>query len=175
MPPKPRKIPMRMCVGCREMKPKKELLRVVRSPEGLVSLDPTGKKPGRGAYCCYNAECLRRALRQGQLDRQLEVRLGEEVNAQADANHATAAGKPGGAAVNHEIESRVTSFLGLCLRARTAHHRAGGLRGADPSGRGGAGPGGRGRRLPTRSSVCRTHAGSHDTPLYRTVARRAGA
>lgn len=82
MPPKPRKIPMRMCVGCREMKPKKELLRVVRSPEGLVSLDPTGKKPGRGAYCCYNAECLRRALRQGQLDRQLEVRLGEEVNAQ---------------------------------------------------------------------------------------------
>lgn len=78
MPPKPRKIPMRMCVGCREMKPKKELLRVVRSPEGLVSLDPTGKKPGRGAYCCYNAECLRRALRQGQL----EVRLGEEVNAQ---------------------------------------------------------------------------------------------
>ena len=82
MPPKPRKIPMRMCVGCREMKPKKELLRVVRSPEGQVSLDETGKKPGRGAYCSYNAECLRRALKQGQLDRQLEVRLGEEVNAQ---------------------------------------------------------------------------------------------
>ena len=82
MPPKPRKIPMRMCVGCREMKPKKELLRAVRSPQGQVSLDPTGKKPGRGAYCCYNAECLRRALKQGQLDRQLEVRLGEEVNAE---------------------------------------------------------------------------------------------
>ena len=58
MPPKPRKIPMRMCVGCREMKPKKELLRVVRSPEGQVSLDPTGKKPGRGAYCWYSADCL---------------------------------------------------------------------------------------------------------------------
>ena len=49
MPVKPKKIPMRMCVGCRQMKPKKELLRVVRSPEGEVSLDPTGKKPGRGA------------------------------------------------------------------------------------------------------------------------------
>lgn len=82
MPPKPRKISMRMCVGCREMKPKKELLRAVRSPEGVVSLDATGKKPGRGAYCCYNAECLRRALKQGQLDRQLEVKLSPEVNAQ---------------------------------------------------------------------------------------------
>ena len=82
MPPKPKKIPMRMCVGCREMKPKKELLRAVRSPDGQVSLDTTGKKPGRGAYCCYNAECLRRALKQGQLDRQLEVKLTDEVNAQ---------------------------------------------------------------------------------------------
>lgn len=82
MPMKPKKIPMRMCVGCREMKPKKELLRVVRSPEGQVSLDVTGKKPGRGAYCCLNAECLRRALKQGQLDRQLEVKLSEEVNEQ---------------------------------------------------------------------------------------------
>ena len=82
MPPKPRKIPMRMCVGCREMKPKKELLRVVRSPEGQVSLDATGKKPGRGAYCCYNAGCLRQALKQGQLDRQLEVKLSPEVNDQ---------------------------------------------------------------------------------------------
>ena len=82
MPIKPKKIPMRMCVGCREMKPKKDLLRAVRSPEGTVSLDTTGKKPGRGAYCCYNAECLRRALKQGQLDRQLEVKLSEEVNAQ---------------------------------------------------------------------------------------------
>ncbi len=82
MPLKPKKIPMRMCVGCREMKPKKELLRAVRSPEGTVSLDTTGKKPGRGAYCCFNAECLRRALKQGQLDRQLEVKLSPEVNQQ---------------------------------------------------------------------------------------------
>ncbi|MDD3337042.1 MAG: YlxR family protein [Eubacteriales bacterium] len=80
MPPKVRKTPMRMCVGCREMKPKKELLRVVRSPDGVVSLDPSGKKPGRGAYCCYSADCLKRALKQGQLDRQLEVKLSADVN-----------------------------------------------------------------------------------------------
>ncbi len=79
---KPKKIPMRMCVGCREMKPKKELLRVVRSPEGQVSLDATGKKPGRGAYCCMSAECLKKALKQGQLERQLEVKLSEEVTVQ---------------------------------------------------------------------------------------------
>ncbi len=80
--PKPRKTPMRMCVGCREMKEKRALIRVVRSPEGEVSLDPTGKKPGRGAYCCYSADCLRRALKQKQLDRALEVRLDEAVSAE---------------------------------------------------------------------------------------------
>ncbi len=79
---KPRKIPMRMCVGCREMKPKKELIRVARSPEGAVSLDPSGKKPGRGAYVCYNVECLRRALKQKQLDRALESKLDEQANQQ---------------------------------------------------------------------------------------------
>lgn len=56
-----RRIPMRKCTGCNEMKPKKELVRVVRSPEGEVSLDLTGKKPGRGAYVCRNTECLVRA------------------------------------------------------------------------------------------------------------------
>ena len=70
---------MRMCVGCREMKPKPELIRVVRAPEGEVSLDPVGKKPGRGAYVCRNAACLQRAIRQKQLERQLETPLGEDV------------------------------------------------------------------------------------------------
>jgi predicted RNA-binding protein YlxR (DUF448 family) len=79
MPQKSRKIPMRMCVGCREMKPKRELLRAVRSPDGEVTLDGTGKKAGRGAYVCFNAACLRRALKQKQLDRALETRLGEET------------------------------------------------------------------------------------------------
>ena len=76
---KPKKIPMRMCVGCREMKPKRELIRVVRSPEGEVSMDPVGKKPGRGAYVCRSVDCLKRAIKQRQLERQLEVQLTEEV------------------------------------------------------------------------------------------------
>lgn len=76
---KPKKIPMRMCVGCREMKPKRELIRVVRAPDGAVSLDPVGKKPGRGAYVCRSEECLKRAIKQKQLERQLEVQLTEEV------------------------------------------------------------------------------------------------
>ena len=66
---------MRMCVGCREMKEKRELIRVVRSPEGEVSLDPVGKKSGRGAYVCRNADCLKRSIKQKQLERQLEVTL----------------------------------------------------------------------------------------------------
>ena len=76
---KPRKIPMRMCVGCREMKEKKELIRVVRSPEGDVSLDPTGKKSGRGAYLCRNLECMKRAIKQRQLERQLDASLNPET------------------------------------------------------------------------------------------------
>ena len=82
---KPKKIPMRMCVGCREMKPKRELIRVVRSPEGEVSMDPVGKKPGRGAYVCRNPECLKRAIKQRQLERQLEVQLTAEVSAALQA------------------------------------------------------------------------------------------
>ena len=76
---KPRKIPMRMCVGCREMKPKRELLRVVKSPEGEISLDSTGKKPGRGAYVCRNAACLQRAVKSRQLERALEHPIDEAV------------------------------------------------------------------------------------------------
>ena len=57
-----KKIPMRQCVGCREMKPKKELVRVVKSPTGEISLDFRGKVPGRGAYVCPNAACLKRAM-----------------------------------------------------------------------------------------------------------------
>ena len=57
----PKKLPLRQCLGCREMKPKKELIRVVRSPEGQVSLDFKGKLPGRGAYVCPNPQCLKKA------------------------------------------------------------------------------------------------------------------
>lgn len=77
---KEKKVPMRMCVGCREMKPKRELMRVVRSPEGSVAIDPTGRKPGRGAYVCFSADCLKKAIRQKQLERAFECPLGEETS-----------------------------------------------------------------------------------------------
>ena len=70
---------MRMCVGCREMKEKRELIRVVRSPDGAVSLDPTGKKSGRGAYVCRDPDCLKRAIKQRQLERQLDAALSPET------------------------------------------------------------------------------------------------
>ena len=76
---KPKKIPMRMCVGCREMKEKRELIRIVRTPEGETVLDSTGKRSGRGAYICRQVECLRRAIRQKQLERQLEITLTPEI------------------------------------------------------------------------------------------------
>ena len=69
---KEKKVPLRMCVGCREMKPKKELLRVVRTPEGEVLIDLTGKKAGRGAYICPSSACLNRARKQRQLERAFE-------------------------------------------------------------------------------------------------------
>ena len=69
-----------MCVGCREMKEKRDLIRIVRTPEGEAVLDPTGKRSGRGAYVCRQAECLRRAIRQKQLERQLEINLTEEIS-----------------------------------------------------------------------------------------------
>ena len=72
-------IPVRQCLGCREMKPKRELLRVVRSPEGEVSLDTRGKKPGRGAYVCPNADCLKKAIKTRALSRALETEIPEEV------------------------------------------------------------------------------------------------
>ena len=79
MPVKPRKIPMRMCVGCREMKPKAQLLRVVRPQEGEVRIDRTGKAPGRGSYVCDRIECLRKAQKSRALERALEKPIEAEV------------------------------------------------------------------------------------------------
>lgn len=76
---KEKKIPMRMCLGCREMKPKKTLMRVVHGPDGSVSADPTGRKPGRGAYVCPSRECIARALKQKQFERAFECALSEEA------------------------------------------------------------------------------------------------
>lgn len=89
----PKKIPMRMCVGCREMKPKKELIRVVRAPDGEVSIDLKRKKSGRGAYVCYDVQCLKRALKQKQLDRALEVVITEEIAQSLTQSIESAGGK----------------------------------------------------------------------------------
>ena len=74
-----KKIPQRQCMGCRERRAKRELIRVVRTPEGEVKLDFGGKMNGRGAYLCPNPECLKKAIRSKALDRSLEVTIPEEV------------------------------------------------------------------------------------------------
>lgn len=76
---KVKKIPLRMCTGCMEMKSKKELIRVVKTPEGEVCIDLTGKKSGRGAYICKNIECFEKAVKTKRLSRNLETPISEEI------------------------------------------------------------------------------------------------
>ena len=75
----PKKIPMRMCVGCRVMHEKRELIRIVKSAEGMVSIDMRGKAPGRGAYICKKNDCLERAMKSRALERALEHRIEPDV------------------------------------------------------------------------------------------------
>ena len=74
-----RKIPLRKCTGCGEMKPKRELVRVVRSPEGEINLDTTGKMAGRGAYVCPNAQCLQKARKARRLEKAFECAVPAEI------------------------------------------------------------------------------------------------
>ncbi|MCI8331750.1 MAG: YlxR family protein [Clostridiales bacterium] len=74
-----KKVPVRKCLGCGEQKAKKELVRVVRTPEGAIVLDLTGKKSGRGAYICPNKECFRKARRGKRFEKSLEVPISAEV------------------------------------------------------------------------------------------------
>ncbi len=74
-----KKIPMRQCLGCREMKPKRELIRVVRSPEGEISIDFKGKAPGRGAYVCHDLQCLKRAVKARAISRAFEIEIPQEI------------------------------------------------------------------------------------------------
>jgi predicted RNA-binding protein YlxR (DUF448 family) len=76
---RPKKVPQRTCVGCGATRPKRELTRVVRTPEGQVLWDPSGRRAGRGAYICGNPACLELAIRHRKLERALEVPLGPEV------------------------------------------------------------------------------------------------
>jgi len=74
-----RKIPQRMCNGCLEKKDKKELIRVVKNKEGQISIDLTGKKPGRGAYICRSLTCLEKAIKAKRLDKNLEAKIDEDT------------------------------------------------------------------------------------------------
>ena len=74
-----KKIPMRKCVGCGEMKSKKEMLRVIKTPEDLIELDSTGRKNGRGAYICFSKECLLKAVKNRGLERSLKIYVPKEV------------------------------------------------------------------------------------------------
>ena len=74
-----KKIPLRQCVGCGEMKGKKEMLRVLKTPEDEICLDATGKKNGRGAYICNSTECLRQAHRRKSLERSLKTVIPDEI------------------------------------------------------------------------------------------------
>ena len=75
----PKKIPTRQCIGCREMMAKKEMLRVIKTPEEKIELDATGKKNGRGAYICFKKECLLMALKNKGLERSLKTKIPEEI------------------------------------------------------------------------------------------------
>ena len=75
----PKKIPQRTCMACQEKKDKKELVRIVRSPEGEISVDMTGKKPGRGAYICPKLECLNKVIKSKRLERSLETTISQEI------------------------------------------------------------------------------------------------
>lgn len=74
-----KKIPMRMCVGCKELKPKKELLRIVALPTGIIELDRTGKKSGRGVYICNSSECFQKAFHSHGLERSLKRPVSRDV------------------------------------------------------------------------------------------------
>ena len=79
-----KKVPMRMCTGCGEMKPKKELVRIVRNSDGEVSLDTTGKKPGRGAYICKDPQCLKKAKKAKRLERAFGCAVPDEIYARLE-------------------------------------------------------------------------------------------
>ena len=77
--PKTKKIPMRTCIACREMKPKAEMTRVVRNAEDEIMLDPTGKAPGRGAYVCANEECLKKVITKKLFNKTFSANVAPEV------------------------------------------------------------------------------------------------
>ena len=74
-----KKIPYRTCVGCQERKPKRELLRIIRTPDGKIEIDITGKKSGRGAYLCYNMTCFQDAIKKDRIGKALKTGLSKKI------------------------------------------------------------------------------------------------
>lgn len=74
-----KKIPLRRCLGCYESKPKSELYRIVKTQEGEIFLDKTGKKNGRGAYICSSRDCLEKAIKSRRLEKEFETKISDEI------------------------------------------------------------------------------------------------
>ena len=90
----PKKIPMRMCLGCNEMKPKRELIRVVHQKDGTILLDATGKQAGRGAYICPQISCLKAARKARRLEKAFSCRISDEIYAALEASMQEAENAP---------------------------------------------------------------------------------
>jgi predicted RNA-binding protein YlxR (DUF448 family) len=93
-PPRPRHVPQRTCIACKQVRPKRELLRIVRTPQGHVELDATGKKSGRGAYLCARRSCWDLALRKGKLEHEFELTLLAEDRTALEAYMETLPAEP---------------------------------------------------------------------------------
>ncbi len=96
----PRKVPIRMCAGCGQHIPKKELVRVVKSPEGVISLDLTGKKAGRGAYVCPKVDCMKKARKARRFERVFECAIPDEVYSAMEEEMSAGENKNGDASVS---------------------------------------------------------------------------
>lgn len=110
-PPRPRHVPQRTCIVCRQVRPKRELIRVVRTPAGHIELDPTGKKSGRGAYLCARRSCWEPALHQGKLEREFEMAIPAEDRLALEAYLDSLPPEPTPAAAKRPARQRKESAL----------------------------------------------------------------
>ena len=111
-----KKIPMRQCIGCQTSRPKKELVRVVRGPDGSISIDTVGKKPGRGAYLCCSSECLKKAKKNRGLERGLSTRIDPEIYEKLEQEIHSYEAKPG--AEEYRLADTVYGGRRICAAAR---------------------------------------------------------
>ncbi len=106
--PRQKHIPLRTCIACKQTRPKRELIRVVRSPDGHISLDPTSKQSGRGAYVCARRSCWDIALKKGKLEREFETTLAPEDRAALDEYYASLPPEPASLAPSSSVTPRAS-------------------------------------------------------------------